>query len=153
MKDTQILKLQQADAALQAYRTLLTRPKPRGGWIRTIREALGMSSLQLAKKLGKKASQTIEDIQASEVTGTIKLNTLNELAEAMGCQLVYALVPKNSLEDVRHEEAKRIARKKMAVVAHTMRLEEQGLTKEAARREFDRLVKKLLDGNPKKLWE
>lgn len=112
-----------------------------------------MSSAQLAKKMGKKAAQTIEDIQESEQSGAIKLNTLREVAEAMGCQLVYAVVPNKSINDLRGEQARALAKRKLKRVFHTMKLEEQGVSGIEEQRELERMIKKLLDGNPRKLWE
>src|SRR5487761_199273 len=63
---------------------------PTRGWIKAIREALGMSSEQLAKRLGVK-QPTVAAIERSETRGTIELATLRRAAEALDCTLVYAL--------------------------------------------------------------
>src|SRR4029079_14724254 len=73
------------------------RPPPKG-WIRAIRDALGMTGVQLASRLGVRP-QTLNLIEKSEAEGTIQLKTLRRAAEALDCTLVYALVPKGSLEE------------------------------------------------------
>lgn len=97
---------------------------PPRGWIRAIRDALGMSGVQLAKRL-KVSPQTVEAMEKSEVAGTIQLNTLRRAAEALDCTLVYALVPKTSLENTVNNRARQIATAALARVAHTMKLEDQ----------------------------
>ena len=100
---------------------LLVPPK---GWIRAIRDALGMSGVQLAKRL-KVSPQTVEAMEKSEAAGTIQLNTLKRAAEALDCTLVYALVPRTSLEDNVRNRARQIATTALARVSHTMKLEDQ----------------------------
>ncbi len=100
---------------------LLVPPK---GWIRAIRDALAMSGVQLAKRL-KVSPQTIEAMEKSEAAGTIQLNTLKRAAEALDCTLVYALIPKTSLENTVNNRARQIAAAALARVSHTMKLEDQ----------------------------
>jgi predicted DNA-binding mobile mystery protein A len=99
------------------------RPPPKG-WVRAIRDALGMSGVQLARRLGVRP-QTVEAIEKSEAAGTIQLSTLRRAAEALDCTLVYALVPNSSLADAVDRRARRIALRDLRRVAHTMRLEAQ----------------------------
>src|SRR5580700_12114578 len=70
---------------------------PVRGWIKAIREALGMTTAQLAEKLGIKQPSLI-DLEKSEAKGTIELATLRRAAEVLDCALVYALVPNKPLE-------------------------------------------------------
>ncbi len=103
------------------HKRLLVPPK---GWIRAIRDALGMSGVQLAKRL-KVSPQTVEAMEKSEAAGTIQLNTLKRAAEALDCTLVYALIPKTSLENTVSNRAHQIATSTLARVSHTMKLENQ----------------------------
>ena len=82
--------------ALQPIDRFKTPPK---GWIRALRDALGMTGAQLGARIGIRP-QTVESIEKSEAAGTIQLNTLRRAAEALDCTLVYALVPNTSLETV-----------------------------------------------------
>lgn len=99
------------------------RTPPRG-WIRAIRDAIGMTGVQLAARLGVRP-QTVEAIEKSEASGSIQLSTLRRAAEAMDCTLVYALVPNSSLENAINQRARKIAIRDLQRVAHTMRLEAQ----------------------------
>ena len=110
-----------------------------------------MSSAQLGAKL-EVAPQSIEDIQKSEVSGAIKLETLRKLANAMGCQLVYAIVPLKPLEEIRRDQAIEVARKTLKRVSHSMQLEAQGLGEKEEQRALDREVEKLLAGSARRLW-
>ena len=101
------------------------RPPPKG-WIRAIRDALGMSGAQLGRRMGVKA-QSVADIEKSEASGTIQLNTLRRVAEGLDCVAVYALIPKSSLNDMVQSRAREIARQELDRIAHTMDLEAQGL--------------------------
>lgn len=99
------------------------QPPPKG-WVRAIRDALGMSGAQLGRRVAVSA-QTIDALEKSEVAGTLQLKNLRRLAEAMDCALVYALVPKTSLARTVNERAREIAIHDLSRVAHTMRLEAQ----------------------------
>jgi predicted DNA-binding mobile mystery protein A len=84
-----------------------------------------MSSEQLARRLSLR-SQSIDDWEKAEANGSVQLKTLRRAAEALDCNLVYALVPKTSLENTVRSRARRIAIRELGRVAHTMRLEDQG---------------------------
>jgi predicted DNA-binding mobile mystery protein A len=99
------------------------RPPPKG-WVRAIRDALGMSGVQFASRL-KIRPQSVEALEHSEATGTIQLKTLRRVAEMLDCTIVYALVPKSSLEDAVRARARKIALRDLGRVAHTMKLEAQ----------------------------
>src|SRR5487761_1770295 len=99
---------------------------PTRGWIKAIREALGMSSEQLAKRLGVK-QPTVAAIERSETRGTIELATLRRAAEALDCTLIYALVPNRKLATTVKERARPIASKRLQAVEHSMLLENQAL--------------------------
>src|SRR5262245_27487517 len=81
---------------------------PPKGWNRAIRDAIGMTGVQLAARLGGRP-QTVEAIEKSEASGSIQLSTLRRAAEAMDCTLVYALVPNSSLENAVRQRARKIA--------------------------------------------
>lgn len=153
MKDTDLLRFEQLDRAIAPYRDLVGNPRPRLGWVRAIREALGISSPQLARRMGLKAAQSIEAMQKSEVSGAITLKTLGRLAEALDCEVVYALVPRKPLRDLLQERAMEVARAQLGRVSHSMKLEEQGLTRESELSALGRRAERLLSGSPRKLWD
>lgn len=153
MKEQDLLRLQQLEQTVQPYRKFIDAPTPSGGWVRAIREALGMTNVQLAKRLKKRAPQTIEDMQKSEVTGTIQLQTLRKLAEALGCRVVYAVVPPKPLPEMRRDRARAVARRRLQPVSHSMKLEAQGVSPKEEEGQLELLIQKLLAGNPKQLWD
>lgn len=99
---------------------------PRGGWMRTIRMALGMSTTELAKRLGTSPS-TVSRNETHEAQGVVTLGTLKKAAEAMNCDVVYALVPREKLSDTVMREARRIATKRLTATQNTMALEDQAV--------------------------
>lgn len=117
---------QRLDERLSALKPEGRFTRPPKGWIRAIRDALGMSGPQFASRLGIRP-QSVSDLEKSEATGSIQLKTLRRAAQALDCELVYALVPRMSLESAVRERARRIAARDLARVAHSMKLEDQGL--------------------------
>ncbi|OGT60654.1 MAG: hypothetical protein A3E01_00440 [Gammaproteobacteria bacterium RIFCSPHIGHO2_12_FULL_63_22] len=113
------------DARLEPLRPNLgAMTVPRGGWLRSIRNALGMSLDDVADRLDVTRS-TASRVEASEQRGTIQLDTLRRAAEALNCELVYALVPKLPLESAVEQERARLARQLNAKVQTHMSLEGQ----------------------------
>lgn len=97
---------------------------PPKGWVRAIREALGMTGVQFARRLGV-SPQSADALERSEANASIKLETLRRAAEALDCTLIYALVPNTSLEGAVNDRARKIALHDLGRVAHTMKLEAQ----------------------------
>lgn len=151
LKSKDILRLEQVDEQLASFKPL-RHLRPRRGWLHALQRALGVTNVQLAKLTGRKP-QTIEDLQESEAKGNINLKVLQELADQLDADVVWAIVPRKSLFQIREDQARRKARALQKIVSQTMRLEAQGLSKEAEDRELERLVRELLAGNPKKLWQ
>lgn len=129
----------------------LTRPQK--GWVRAIRDAIGMTAAQLAARM-KVSQPRIADLEKAEVDGRLTLNSLERAAEAMGCTLVYALVPRRPLEQIVQDRARQIAGKTIARVDHTMRLEGQGVDADASEQDDARarLAEKLLNNKIRTLW-
>jgi predicted DNA-binding mobile mystery protein A len=113
-------------------------PPPRG-WIKAVRQALGMSGVQFAKRLSVRPP-TIVALENSERDGTIQLATLRRAAEALDCTLVYALVPKTSLQSNVEERAKHIAHEGIAKATHTMKLEAQSVSTVDAKQQIEEYI-------------
>ena len=128
--------------------------RPLKGWVRAIRDALGMSTTQLAKRIGIPQSRVVA-IEKGEISGTLTLNTLYRVAEALDCQLVYALVPKDnqSLTSIVESRAQAKAKAIMEQTKHTMSLEAQSVKDTELAVQCKRLALKLLQDSPRKLWE
>lgn len=126
-------------------------PPPRG-WIRAIREALGMTTAQLAKRLGVSQPRVI-DIEKAEARRTITLDSLERAARALHCRLVYALVPNKPLDDLVEERARLLAEKRLAATRHSMTLEAQGVEPGDEREQLQRLIRELVEQSGSVLWE
>ena len=137
------------DERFRAWGTVDRYALPVRGWIRAVREALGMTAQQLGKRLGVK-QPTIVALEQSEVKGTIELATLRRVAEALDCTLVYALVPRRPLEDTVRERALALLRKRRASVEHSMLLEDQGVKGRNANARLDDLLR---ETNPHLFWD
>ncbi len=146
------MSIQQLDERLRAFRAALGTSRPTGGWVRAIREALGMTNVQLATRLGRKP-QTLLDLQKREAAETIQLNTLRELANALDCDLVYAIVPRMPLATMLEGRARAIARETLRRTGHSMELERQGLGVREKERALEREIEQLLAGSRRKLWQ
>lgn len=152
-KDRDALRLRQLEDTVRPFRELGDAGRPSGGWVRAVREGLGMTNVQLTKRLAKRAPQSIEDMQKSELAETIQLKTLRRLAEALGCRLVYAIVPPVPLDEIRRDRARAIAERLVKHTSHSMKLEAQGVSQEEEQRELESLIEKILADNPKNLWQ
>ncbi len=119
------------DGHFDEWQQLRALSRPPRGWIRAIREALGMSAAALARRLGTTAG-AVTRLEQSEAADRIRVDTLRRAADALDCELVYLLVPRHPLAAVVRDRARELARSQVAAVEQTMRLEGQatGDTKE-----------------------
>lgn len=129
--------------------TLQTRPHR--GWIRAIRNALGMSAAQLAKKMGV-SQPRVTALEKAEADDSVTLASLRRAADALDCTLVYALVPKTSLDDMVMTRARAKAAKILQRVDHTMSLEKQKLDDAETREQIELLAQDLIAKNSRILW-
>jgi predicted DNA-binding mobile mystery protein A len=111
-----------------------------------------MSSYQLADRMGLSQS-TVMDMEASERKGTITIKSLERAAAALGCQLVYALVPDESLEQMVTKQAHARARELSSSVFRTMALEEQATETSEQNSLIDELAYDLLRKGKRELWK
>jgi predicted DNA-binding mobile mystery protein A len=122
---------------------------PVRGWIKAVREALGMTTAQLAKRLGMKQPSVVA-VEQSEARGAIELATLRRVAEALDCTLVYALVPHKPLETTIRDRARAFARRRREPVEHSMLLEDQKVRGQDAEARLDEVVR---ETNPRLFWD
>ena len=151
-RDREALQNEQLEADLVPLRQAGEVRRPNRGWIRAIREGLGMTNVQLAKRMKIRASQSIEDMQKAEQDETIQIRTLRKLAGAMGCRFVYAIVPPKPVAQMRRDRARVMAERIVKRTAHSMRLEAQGIDEAGEKREIESLIAQILADDPKVLW-
>ncbi len=152
MKKNKKLIRQQLEITLQKFRSLLDISMPPKGWIRAVRDALGMNGRQLADRLNVTRQRTAL-IEKDELGGSATIKTMRRVAESLDCVFVYALVPRTSLKQTLHEQAKRVARKRLARVSHTMMLENQELSDIDQEQALNDMVKELIETQPSTLWD
>jgi predicted DNA-binding mobile mystery protein A len=140
------------DERLAPLRQVAGLARPPRGWVRAIRDALGMTTSQLARRIHVDQSR-ITRLEQAEVEGSVTLKTLRQAAEGLGCTLVYAFVPTASLEETVRQRASDIADRQLARTDHTMKLENQALNAHGLEDERARLIADLLRGAPGRLWD
>ena len=150
-KELNRLRLAQLERTLESYVILRSKPIPAGGWLRAVREALGRSLRNQAKRLDISSTVLFRSEQA-EVDGRITLAQLRKLAEGLDCEVVYALVPQRPLKDMVEQRAYEIARREVLGVAHTMALEEQRPDDTFVSKQIEERKNALLTGSWSKLW-
>lgn len=145
------LARKQLDKRFDLLRPVSNFARPPRGWLRAIREALGITSAQLAARLHVSQSR-VSALERAEADDSVTLATLRRAAEALDSTLVYALVPRQRLETLLMERARAVADEKLSRVNQTMQLEDQGLSPEELDSERERLSRELAQ-NPRRLWD
>ena len=146
------LAREQLDETLKHFLPMKAIVPPRKGWIRAIRDALGMSGEQLARCLDTN-KQRISRIEQDEKLGNITVKTLRDVAEALDCKFVCGFVPKQTLEDAVRNRARSVAIKRMSRSDQMMRLEKQELSSSEKEKAVESMVTEIIDMMPKSLWD
>ncbi len=104
----------------------LSQQAPQRGWIRAIREALGMSAAQLAKRLGVSRG-ALYKLEEREASRSIGLKQLDRAANAMDCDVFYAMVPRDTLEQSIRSQSRKKAETQLYKANVSMGLEAEGV--------------------------
>jgi predicted DNA-binding mobile mystery protein A len=138
------LRLQQLARSLGAFQSAKAELRPQHGWLRAIREALGMSAQLVAQSLRVTRPRVFE-FEKAEAEDRITLRSLKRVAEAMNCELVYAILPKSgTIVELAEQRARDEASKRVLAVEHSMALEDQAagnvndLIEEETKRSLDK---------------
>lgn len=126
--------------------------RPPRGWIKAIREALGMTSKQLGKRLGVSQPRVVA-IEKAEVSGAITLDSLERAARALDCRLVYALVPGKPLQTLVEDRASALAKRRVTSTAHSMALESQAVDAADGQAQVSKLARQLAETAGSALWD
>ena|ERR1700730_5971963 len=124
---------------------------PPEGWLRTVRNALGMSAAQLAKRMGVTRAR-VAQAEHAELTGGLTLKSMRAMAEAMGCRFVYAIVPQGRIDDVIMAQARKKAKAVVVTASQHMALESQTLPNDKIAQEIERLTQEIAREMPPDLW-
>lgn len=150
-KRFQSLQLKQMDALLAIWRSANLPARPQAGWIRAIRDSLGMSAAALSRRLGI-SHASIRKFEKAEADDAITLASLRKLAEALDCELQYAFVPRKPLEQRLKDRAMEVARERLRPVSHSMSLENQAVQGDMSKVQIELLAKEILEGSRRELW-
>lgn len=137
---------QPLESILHQLRDLSPMESPPYGWIRSIRLALGMAGVDLARRMGI-APSSLSALEDSETADTISLNSLRRAANAMDCDLVYAIVPRAELGEVLKNRARTLAEEELGDSPLLSPAE-----RERRDRKRDSLITELLR-KPSRLWK
>jgi predicted DNA-binding mobile mystery protein A len=121
---------------------------PNSGWIRPIRESLGMSAADLGARL-KIAPQSVLALESSEASDRARIGTLKKAAKELDCTFVYAFIPRSSLEESVRKQAEKLIVENFEDVSHNMTLEDQSVNLTDSVRE--ELIKEIMDSAS--LWK
>ena len=137
------------DNAAASLAGLKTPPE---GWLRTVRNALGMSGAELAKKMGVTRAR-VTQAEHAELTGGITLKSMQATADAMGCRFVYAIVPPSEhIEDIITAQARKKAIAIVGTASTHMALENQKLPDDKIAWEVERLTREIAQEMPPDFW-
>ncbi len=121
------------------------------GWLKTARKALGLSGTQLAKRLNVTKGR-ISQAESAELSGSITLKTMQNMAQAMNCRFVYAVVPTQTVETMIKQQAVKKAKQQIKSASIQMALEGQSLNDEQLIFAIDQLATEIMEKMPADLW-
>lgn len=151
LTSVQAVTIKQIMAKISKVMKVKVPNPPKSGWIRTIREVLGMSGTQLGERLQLTRNQ-ISILERKEEEGTITLNQLQNLADGLNADLVYAVVPRKSIEETIDERATELAQSRLKMSHQNMFLEAQQLSSEQQDEATQMLVAEIKAKGGKVLW-
>lgn len=147
-KQIKALKLKQLSSSMKAKRMIPVEAL--GARLKDIREVLGMTQKQLAKKL-KVKQPLIARIEKN--TRSCAVSTLSRIANALECELMCSVVSKQPLEEIINERAQVVAKKMLDRTFSNMALEKQSPGAEAYKFQLKKLTEELAANPGPALWE
>lgn len=150
---TQSLVKQQINRKMSQFEVVRAVPAPRDGWVRAIRKTLGMTLVQLAKRL-QITPQSAMEIEKREKGGSITIKSLKEVARALDMELVYGFVPVDgSLDELIDRKAIELATKIVKRTSQSMQLENQGNSRARLAKAIKERTEIIKQQMPKALWD
>jgi predicted DNA-binding mobile mystery protein A len=146
------IRRRQLDRFFEKVHDILISPRPKMGWIREVRDALGMSASDLASRIGV-IRQRVDRLERDEIHGKVTLESMKKAAHALDCEFVYFLVPRTSLEKTLNQQAIFAAKKIASEVEHTMKLEEQGTDIKSQKALLQDIANDMLLRNDRRIWK
>ncbi len=152
MKEQKTIR-RQVSKKLEALTSFKKQAQGVRSWSKYIREALGMTITQMAKRM-KLAQSTMTESEKQEEMGTLTMSKLKKMADALDCDLVYAFVPRTSIEDTVEKQAMKKVLKSMKEASVHMSLEDQAVHYKNEKEKKER-IKELVEEKKfsKYLWD
>ena len=139
-------RLPRLQKAAQEIRT----QTPRRGWVKALRNAMGISERVFAKQLGV-IYGSVQELERNEQSGSVTLHRLRRAADALNADLVYALVPRKPVRQQISARARAVATERLGAVARSMAIEGQRLSDRQLERQVEELAREL-EKKPRDLW-
>jgi len=153
MRSTKKLLIEQLEEKLKPFQKMDKVLIPDKGWINTIRTSLNMTMAQLGNKLGI-TRQGVQKIEESESKGSISINSLKEIGEALDLKLVYGFVPKDkTINELINRKSVKLAKKIVLRTNQNMKLENQGIDDEKINQSIIELADEIKREMRKSLWD
>ncbi len=148
-----LLRRQQLDRQLVPLNDVAFAAPPSGGWIKSIREALGMSLQTFAHRLGLASRSAAHQLEQAEVEESITVKRLRAAANALGCDLAIVFVPRVPLAQAMEQRAREKARERLRRVGHSMAMEEQGVSGPPLDEMIEQAARDILQKGDSRLWD
>lgn len=142
-------RTRQLDAALAA---IVIPARPSRGWIAAIRQALGMTATQLARRMGV-ARQSLTQLEENEASGVASLASLARAADALGCDVEWVLVPRRPLAETVGAQARRRAAIKLGRINRSQSLEASAVGADSFDSTVEDLAREYEVTRPADLWD
>ena len=153
MRSKKKLLIEQLDQKLKPFQKAERVLVPINGWINTIRTTLNMTMAQLGTRLSI-TRQGVKRIEESEAKGTVSINSLKEVAEALDLKFVYGFVPKDgTIDKLINSKADKLARKIVLRTNQNMTLEDQGIGEKKIKESIKDLAIEIKREMRKSLWD
>lgn len=152
MKERKLI-IDQMDQKISKYKNLNNVTIPPKGWIYSIRIALNMSLRQLGERMSI-TSQSVWEIEDREKNGSVTLNVLRQVGQALNMKFVYGFIPKQfSLEKMIEERALVLAKEIVQRTSVSMDLEDQQTSAKRINQAIQEKVQEIKLNVPKYLWD
>ena len=153
MRNQKKLLIEQLDRKLKPFSDSESIIVPNSGWINTIRTTLNMTLEQLGKKLNM-TKQGVKRIEESEAAGTITINSLKAVGNALEMKFVYGFIPNDgSIDYLLDRKSKNLAEKIVLRTNHNMMIENQEIDKTSLRNAIEELSKEIKFELKKIIWD
>jgi predicted DNA-binding mobile mystery protein A len=147
------LIIDQLDQKINRYKNLADEAIPPKGWIYSFRKALNMSLRQLGERLSI-TPQSVWEIEDREKNGSVTLNVLRQVGQALNMKLVYGFIPEQvSLKIMIEDRAKILAKEIVDRTSVSMELEDQKTSDNRLEKAIEEKAQELKTKIPRYLWD